>query len=337
MVMKTHCKSCGKKPPMGWDRTVCPYCGDIMTEIPNAISLGDANAFAGDVSIAVTNTKVERQKDAKEIKAENISHFRSLCKELLADGILTTEDSIQLEDSRILLGLTKEEANNTLESVRIGLQRYSKNSLGRIQQVSLNQIIKLMEAGKIDNLRSSLGRLEIMAQKYDADEVQCNYWMLLSGLDPELCIRKFENRDSDNYWKSYWTTMAYINLGNSAAAEGNISDLEAWGNMPFGNIALLAAANSLCEYWKDPTISDFKDQAEAFIEEGVNGNTDLIDAFAQTLILLLGVDNTYQLEEFRHERIFLMDYVLKGITERISLYSAMKDTPKMPKIELLPE
>lgn len=310
---------------------------DRLSTKAGGVSLGDANAFAGDVSISVSNTHIERQKNADELKAEALGQYRQLCKQVLDDGIVTNEERSLLEDARVRLGITAEDAQQTFDAVKAGMTRNSKNALGKIQQVTLNQVLKLRDSGKIDNLRSSLGRLETMAQKYDADEVQCNYWMILAGLDPARCITEYEKRDTDSYWQSFWATMAYINTGDSAAAEGLISDLEAWSDMPFGNIALLAAANSLCEYWKDPSVEDFKEQAEAFAEEGATGNTDLIDPFAQTLMLLLGADDYAAVEEFHDDFLFQLDYVLSGITDRIRQASAQSELPPMPKIDLLPQ
>lgn len=310
---------------------------DRLSTKAGGVSLGDANAFAGDVSISVSNTHIERQKNADELKAEALGQYRQLCKQVLDDGIVTNEERSLLEDARVRLGITAEDAQQTFDAVKAGMTRNSKNALGKIQQVTLNQVLKLRDSGKIDNLRSSLGRLETMAQKYDADEVQCNYWMILAGLDPARCITEYEKRDTDSYWQSFWAAMAYINTGDSAAAEGLISDLEAWSDMPFGNIALLAAANSLCEYWKGPSVEDFKEQAEAFAEEGATGNTDLIDPFAQTLMLLLGADDYAAVEEFHDDFLFQLDYVLSGITDRIRQASAQSELPPMPKIDLLPQ
>lgn len=335
--MTARCNKCGKELPEGWGFPCCPFCGSPLAQPESGVSLGDANAFAGDVSISVNNTKIERQKGAEEVKAEALGQYRQLCKQALADGIVTNEERALLEDARVRLGITADEAQQTFDAAKAGMTRNSKNALGKIQQVTLNQVLKLRDSGRIDNLRSSLGRLESMAQKYDADEVQCNYWMILAGLDPARCIAEYEKRQTDNYWQSFWAAMAYINTGDSAAAEGLISDLEAWSDMPFGNIALLAAANSLCEYWKDPSVEDFKEQAEAFAEEGATGNTDLIDPFAQALMLLLSADDYSAVEEFHDDFLFQLDYVLKGITDRICQASAQDELPPMPKIDLLPE
>lgn len=335
--MTSRCNKCGKELPEGWAFPCCPFCGSPLAAEAAGVSLGDANAFAGDVSISVNNTHIERQKGAEEVKAEALGQYRQLCKQALADGIVTNDERALLEDARVRLGISAEEAQQTFDAAKTGMMRSSKNSLGKIQQVTLNQVLKLRDSGKIDNLRSSLGRLETMAQKYDADEVQCNYWMIVAGLDPDRCIAEYEKRENDSYWQSFWAAMAYINNGDSAAAEGLISDLEAWGDMPFGNIALLAAANSLCEYWKDPTLSDYKEQAEAFAEEGATGNTDLIDPFAQAVMLLLSAEDASQIDEFHGDFLFQLDYVLKGITDRIRSASAQDELPPLPKIDLLPE
>lgn len=335
--MTAQCNNCKRELPEGWGFPCCPFCGSTLSAESKGVSLGDANAFAGDVSISVNNTRIERQKGAEEVKAEALGQYRQLCKQALADGIISPEERSLLEDARVRLGVSTDEAQQTLEAVKAGMMRHSKNALGKIQQVSLKQVLNLMESGKIDNLRASISRLETMAQKYDADEVQCNYWMILAGLDPERCVAAYRDRQADSYWQTFWTAMAYINTCDAAAAEGLISDLEAWSDMPFGNIALLAAANSLCEYWKDTTVSDYLEQAVAFAEEGATGNTDLIDPFAQTLMLLLGVEKASQLDEFHDDFMFQMDYVLNGITDRIRKDSVMDELPRMPKIDLLPE
>ena len=336
------CNYCNKELPAGWAFPRCPYCGEeLQSKAPVATgaTLGDANAFAGDVSITthISNTNIERNKSDKELKVEALSQYRELCKAVLADGIVTTEENTMLMDAQTRLGLTRDEAQHTMDLVKAGAKRSSKTVLGKIQQVTLNQILQMLNSGKVDSLRNSLGRLESMAEKYDADEVQCNYWMILSALEPETCIEKFKTRESDNYWQSFWTTMAYINTDDSGAAEGMLSDLEAWSDMPFGNIALLAAANALNEFWNDTEMTEFKEQARVFVEEGGGECTDLIDRFTQALMLLMDTDSAAQINEFHDDFAFQLDYLLKGLTNKIRRVSAQQAIPRLPKIELLPE
>lgn len=340
-----RCNKCDKELPADWNFARCPYCGEELTpEKPATMtgaSLGDANAFAGDVSITsnVTQniTKIERDKSSHELKSEAEAQYRELCKAVIADGIVTQEEVNRLKDAQTRLGLSDSESAKIMTIVKAGAKRSSKSVLGKIQQVSLNQILKIMEAGKIENLAGALGRLEAMAEKYDADEVQCNYWMILCGLDSNKIIEKYQNRESDNYWQSFWTAMAYINTGINGAAESLISDLEAWNDMPFGNIALLAAANSLNEYWNDTDMSDFKEQAQAFVEEGGGESTDLIDKFAQALMILMDIEDYSQIEEFHEDFAFQLDFLLKGITDKIKMISVRNAIPEMPKTDLLPE
>lgn len=335
-----NCNKCGKSLPPDWAFPRCPFCGQELTEEkPQPVTgtgIGDANAFAGDVSITsnITNntTHIERNKTDKELNNEAEAQYRELCKAVLADGIITLEETNTLKDAQTRLGLSDTQASKILEIVKAGMKRSSKNVLGKIQQVSLNQILKLRDAGKIDNLISNLGRLEAMAEKYDADEVQCNYWMILSGIDPQKAIEKYQNRESDNYWQNFWTALAYINMGESGAAESLISDLEAWNDMPFGNIALLAAANSLNEFWNDREMTDFKEQAQAFVEEGGGQSTDLIDQFTQALMILMDTEEYSQLEEFHDDFSFQLDFLLKGISDKIKLASAKGSLPKMLKV-----
>lgn len=301
------------------------------------INLGDANAFAGDVHITNSTTHIERNKTEKELKAEARSAYRDLCKTALADGIITDEEAVLLEDARIKYNLSEEEAKELMDLAKAAIKRSSKNPLGKIQQITFKQILTLINQGTEESLEKALERIRPMAQKFDADEVQCNYYMLLEAIHPDECISMYESRDSDSYWQTFWTAMAYINKGDVANAETLIAEMEAWDSMPFGNVALLAAANSLSEYWNDPSLSEFREQAEAFIEEGGSECTDLIDSFSQALILLAGVDNASQLNEFYSDFAFQFDYVLKGITDKIKQRSAKSGLPKLVKIDLLPE
>ena len=299
------------------------------------INLGDANAFAGDVHITNTTTHIERNKTDEELRAEARSAYRDLCKTALTDGIITEEEAVLLEDARIKYGLSKEEAKELMDLAKAAVKRSSKNPLGKIQQITFKQIQTLINQGTEESLEKALERIRPMAQKFDADEVLCSYYMLLEAIHPDECIRLYESRESDSYWQTFWTCLAFINKGDVANAETLIAEMEAWDSMPFGNVALLAAANSLSEYWNDPTLSEFREQAEAFIEEGGSECTDLIDTFSQALILLAGVDNASQLNEFYSDFALQFDYILKGITDKIKQKSAKSILPQIPKTELL--
>ena len=116
--MTARCNKCGKELLEGWGFPCCPFCGSPLAAEAAGVSLGDANAFAGDVSISVSNTKVERQKGAEEIKAQNLGQYRALCKQALADGIVTAEERALLEDARVSLGISPDEACPTNWIVR---------------------------------------------------------------------------------------------------------------------------------------------------------------------------------------------------------------------------
>lgn len=103
--MTAKCNKCGKELPEGWAFPCCPFCGAPLAAEAAGMSLGDANAFAGDVSISVNNTRIERQKGAEEVKAEALGQYRQLCKQALADGIVTNDERSMLEDARVRLGI----------------------------------------------------------------------------------------------------------------------------------------------------------------------------------------------------------------------------------------
>jgi len=256
-----YCPNCKQS----FDGKFCPECGTQLIEEPKVkegfkLSLGDANAIAGDMSVnidshnTVTNIVNERQKHKEEIHQEKVVQYKQLCEQVYADGVMTSDEARLLESLRLNLGIDSAEADQIREQVRQIRLQHSQSQLNPIARVSMQQIISMAINGKIDLLQHSFPRLEALAEKYMVDEVQFNYYLILAGLDPRKCIKLYENRKNDNYWQSFWTYMAYQNIEELDKAQLIMAEMEAWTDKPMGNIALLAAVGSLYTYWDDMKI-----------------------------------------------------------------------------------
>ena len=360
-----YCPNCNKE----YDGNFCPICGTKLIEKPAdsgiSINLGDANAISGGLHMSdshdvtnidnsvhnisnttsnvnniggdlrINNIVHERQKHREEIHQEAVVKFKQLCEQVYADGVMTSDEARQLENLRLTLGLPTEEANQIREQVRQLRLQKSQTQLNPMQRMTLQQIVTMAKNGKIELLRSSFPRLEAMAQKYDVDEVQFYYYLILAGLEPSRCIKLYEERTSDNYWQQFWTFMAYQNMEELEKAQLIMAEMEAWADRPYGNMAMMATVSSLYTYWQDTTQTDFYEQARMFLEQGADGFSDLLDRFTQALIVLSG-DDDENIQEYEKDLSFYFNYIFSGLVHKRKMAHVYTQIPRMPKIDPLP-
>ena len=293
----------------------------------------NVNNISGDLRI--NNIVHERQKHREEIHQEAVVKFKQLCEQVYADGVMTSDEARQLENLRLTLGLPTEEANQIREQVRQLRLQKAQTQLNPMQRMTLQQIVTMAKNGKIDLLRSSFPRLEAMAQKFDVDEVQFYYYLILAGLEPSQCIKLYEERTSDNYWQQFWTFMAYQNMEELEKAQLIMAEMEAWTDRPYGNMAMMATVSSLYTYWQDTTQTDFYEQARMFLEQGADGFSDLLDRFTQALIVLSG-DDDENIQEYEKDLSFYFNYIFSGLVHKRKMAHVYTQIPRMPKIDPLP-
>lgn len=336
-----HCSKCNAHYDDPQVR-FCPSCGgQVVADTPEAsssdlgvnINLGDANAISG--GLHISNVVHERQKHREEIHQEAVVKFKQLCEQVYADGVMTSDEARQLENLRLTLGLPTEEANQIREQIRQLRLQQSQTQLNPMQRMTLQQVVTMAKNGKIDLLRSSFPRLEAMAQKFDVDEVQFYYYLILAGLEPSRCIKLYEERTSDNYWQQFWTFMAYQNMEELEKAQLIMAEMEAWTDRPYGNLAMIATVSSLYTYWQDTTQTDFYEQARMFLEQGADGFSDLLDRFTQALIVLSG-DDDENIQDYEKDLSFYFNYIFSGLVHKRKMAHVYAQIPRMPKIDPLP-
>lgn len=327
-----YCSNCKQE----YDGKFCPECGTPLIEKPSSqgginLNIGDANAISGGVHLTVH----ERQKHKDEIHQDKVKEYKSLCEVVYADGVMTCDEARQLEGLRINLGLDSAEADSIRESVKQLRMKQSQSQLNPMMRITLQQIVGMAKNDKIDMLKQNFPRLEAMAEKYDAEEVQFYYYLILAGIDPAKCIKLYENRTNDNYWQAFWTFIAYQNIGELNKAQSIMAEMEAWTNQPYGNMALLATADSLYSYWEDTSMTDFMQQARMYIEAGTDSFSSMLDRFAQTLMLLIA-DSEDNIQKYKAEFSFYFNFVLNGLMHKRKMAHVYNMIPKMPKISPLP-
>ena len=343
--MAKNCIHCNAALPEGWQFPRCPYCGqELPPEEPanTGFSMGDANAISGGVHVdshnVVTNnvTHIERNKTDEELEQEKIVKYKQLCQQVYADGRVDPHEAKQMEDMRLTLGLDEQTAFEIQEQVRKTRLQQSSNRLNPIVKVTINQVISLAKTGKIDALRLSIPRLESLANKYDVEEVQFYYYLILAALEPEKCIELYCNRTADNYWQAFWTYIAYINTDCVGEAEEILGNMEIFDNQPYGNITLLAALSSLYQYWSNTDMADYLEQANMFLEQGSMEHSDILDRFTQALMLIVDGDDDASIEEFKQEFSFYFNHIFNVVMEKKKVANIRNLIPPIPKIAPLP-
>lgn len=338
------CPNCNVKLPSEWQFPRCPYCGIVLSTEnatekaePANVSIGDANAISGDVHIETHNVTnmMERQKTDDETLQEKIAQYKQLCERVYADGRVDLDEARLMESLRLTLGLDSKTANDIQHQVREMRFHQTFNRLNPIAKIGIKQVVALAKAGNTEKLLQNLPRLETLAKKYNVDDVQFYYYLILSAVEPQKCIDTYNKRQSDNYWLSFWTCLAFLNSEQSYKTEAIMSEMEVFDNYPYGNITLLAATSCLYQYWGDTSIEDYKEQANDLFEVGVAEHSDLLDRFSQALMLLLEPSDGY-INDFENEFSFYFKYIFYKIMEKKKQAYLRRLIPPIPKIAPLP-
>ena len=269
------CPKCNKEWPdeyMG-----CPNCLVPLPPKPQqpagfSLNLGDANAISGGVNMSdnhsvnnntvntttsnvdshnvITNniTQVEREKTPEELKHEKELAFREECLKVYSNGIMTSEEKRKLDDLRYRLGLDENSANRILSEVAKQSERKS-SSLSTAHQITYNNIKTAISANRLDMVNRLMPQLKVMAQRYSAEEIQFTYYMLQAVLHPKECIEEFERDYVDNYWQTFWTSIAYQQLGNNEKSGLLAADIDyKWiDTFPQENVFVLYSVNALID------------------------------------------------------------------------------------------
>lgn len=210
---------------------------------------GDANVVRELNNITTNNNITYVGKAGEEaIQSERKAEYRQKCEKLIDSGVISRQTRLELDTLADILELDVATRKEIEGSVRKRSARQAAGKLGYLEEVILNDAIEMIRNNSSD-IRASLHKLEAFGEA-DVDEVQFYYHLLLVCENPTEYIRKYENRDSDNYWKTFWAYVAYKKNGTSSNAERLLRDLTQYTSYPAGNVMLLD-----CAGWLFPTVN----------------------------------------------------------------------------------
>ena len=279
----------------------CPECGTKLVEkpaAPSASGLGlnmDGSAINGGVhlsdshnvdhsvhnidnsvhNVTTNNSTVnnnyttvhEREKSAEEllqeVEAEFITAIEGLCKGGHIDQAGYAELSILAQKKKI----EPNRANQLIDSVRFNVtQKSGGTSNDFLAEKTLKEIKTAVAVCNTEVLRQKLPALKQLAKSSTDNEVQFFYHLLYATFNPESCTIEFVNSHVDNYWQTYWTSIAYIKRGRNEQANELLPRLGAFG-FPRGDMSLLLAISNIADWRKHPMQNFYMQQAKENMEE----------------------------------------------------------------------
>ena len=282
------CPNCNEE--LDRDYAFCPMCGTPLPKQAEtngmSLNLGDANAISGGVHLSdshnvsnvdqrvyhtntstvsnVTNniTQVDRPKTEQELAEERKNRFVEYCREAYADGILEDWESAKLEAKRLELGIDATTAAQLIELARRSMNN-RLTALPKKDEITMKLVARMIECNQKEKLEVQLPRLQTMSKYYQVDEVRCTYNMIMAALHPQELIKQFEELPADEYWQTYWASLAYMKQGAVAKSEESLAKLNFFRSYSENNDLLLSAIN----IYRDFGVDDAKEMLGALDED----------------------------------------------------------------------
>ena len=188
-------------------------------------------------TIINNNTTVE--KDVAEKLIERRRVYRSRCKELYYDGFITDEGLKELEEFRCSLDLDPTIAFAIRDEVKV-LSVKIRTELPLAGKIKLENLQIAISQNNIDTIFNIVPELEGWMERVKSSELCSMYYQLNSILYPGKYIKILLSNTAEEYWKTYWSYVAYSLQGLNAKAEASLAELTAWDSFyPQQNQVLL--------------------------------------------------------------------------------------------------
>ena len=299
-IYNMYCPNC----KIEIDGKFCFECGTKLIEKPSTgscLNLGDANAISGGVNLqdshdvhnidnsiysTVNNTvnnitNVAGNKTEMELLQERKNQFSEQVNIFLSDNELQQEEVVRLEELRIELGLDEMTAKRLIENARRKVSAsVRKTSLKGSAATMMKIISSYFMANDIEKVRLQIPKLAAYAKQIEVDEVQHKYYVALAAIAPEKLIELCEQDTlTDNYWRTYWSYVAYHKLGEIEKAENALTDLYRFTQYPEENISLLQVVEMLNTFGEEEARTILDTITDIYSEE--------LGLFAKALYLRL--------------------------------------------------
>lgn len=187
---------------------------------------------------------------------ERKAKYREFCKQKIKTGITSKQTRIELDQYAAELSLNETDAYAIEDFVK---KTIISDTFSSVDQMKLDFAIKQI-TNNSPNVKEQLPKLEALAETTEQAEVHFYYYLLLAVENPSTYIKKYENRNCDIYWQSYWAYMAYKRNGTDKKAEIVLRDLSNWEESE-DNLLLMQSAGFLYDFFVRNASMDNKEMA----------------------------------------------------------------------------
>ena len=183
-----------------------------------------------------------------EKKLEPVDELKAFINTFLDDGKYDEAEAEQILQKAAELNISEDEAIDMMETALNQLKSQPvAASASSVDSIYPDDLLDVIKEGEIRNIKSVFRTWQnaISSIKTDNDQydlIQCLYYMTFAALNPDGIIAEQESRKAklvSNYWRIYWTYIAYMKNGRDAFAEDLLAKLQTFSDYDEDNISIL--------------------------------------------------------------------------------------------------
>ena len=215
--------------------------GMINKDTGASVGMGGVNT--GEIT-SIDNSKTtiinhSTPKTHVEILVESRKVYRQRCKNLFHDGFITDDGLKELEELRCSIDLDATIATAIRDEVKT-LSVKVRTELPPAGKIKLENLHIAIMQNNTELITSIIPELEGWMKRVRSSELSSIYYQLNAILYPAKYIKILLENTAEDYWKTYWSYIAYSLQGLNAKAESALAELTAWdGFYPQQNQVLL--------------------------------------------------------------------------------------------------
>lgn len=176
--------------------------------------------------------------------AERKTEYRNFCVQQIKNGIIPPEVRRKLNERAFNLELD-DNLRRDIEQQVIKSSMSEEYSLNSIDLENL-EIIKQAIADNRINIPQMLPKLEAMFASQES-EVLFYYYLLTTCSSASSMVKKYNVKEQDTYWCSFWAYIAFVKNGQRGEAEKILRSMYYWNDQSQSNLHLLQAVDSIMQ------------------------------------------------------------------------------------------
>lgn len=212
----------------------------------------------------------------EKLLSERREEYRVFCQKNIVSRVISRNTRIELNEMSSRLQLDQSAAEEIERSV---LSKLDSGTLSHTDRITLNIAIEALHNGSAKDM---VDKLTVLADKTENEEVQYYANLSLAIYDPRKCAQRYEQRQFDSYWQTFWAYLAYKRNGNNQKAEQLLTHLTAWADQPDDQVTLLSGAGYLYDYFAANGSDSLKRTALGYLNSCCS-LSPILDGFVKAL------------------------------------------------------